>query len=219
MTRPSKITAADNANVQAESPRMTRSERAAARRPVLLEAAITCLSKLGYDATTEQIVADEAAISRTTMRRQFPSKTDLMAFVIEEAMKGDADFFTDSLDGLDDAGDQLVAYSTAAWKLTSRREGLAVIEILQAARVDETLAEKLKPVWDRIDSTSGAIALQRILNQEASASLSQLIIGIARGRAASGFLLQGEDGREEAEMLEKLLRAGVDSGVLDPEDN
>lgn len=47
-------------------------------RMKLIEAAIACLHRTGYSATTVSTVATEAGVSRGAMTHQFPAKTDLM---------------------------------------------------------------------------------------------------------------------------------------------
>ena len=63
--------------------RRTQAERSAATRKVLLDAAVNCLFENGYGATTTLMVAEAAGVSRGAMLHQFPSKADLMAFVVE----------------------------------------------------------------------------------------------------------------------------------------
>lgn len=210
MERKSEETLTEESRVDA--PRMTRAERISARRQTLLEAAIECFSTLGWATTTRKFVANEAGVSWTTMRRHFPSEADLIMFVVEAVLEKEAGLYGELLREIDNSDDLLLAYSSAAWKIASRREGIALLEILQGARSDPALAEMLKSLFKSMGSTAGAIALRKVLYTDLPAPLLQLILAIARGRAASlKSLPDGND--EEAQMLESLLRAGISAGM------
>ena len=58
--------------VMPRRPRQTQAERSAAMRARLVDAAIRCLNKHGYSATTVAMVADEAGVSRGGMLHQSP---------------------------------------------------------------------------------------------------------------------------------------------------
>lgn len=68
--------------------RRTQAERSATMRARIRKAAVMCLYKRGYGATTTVSVASTAKVSRGAMLHHFPSKADLMpaalAHVLEE---------------------------------------------------------------------------------------------------------------------------------------
>jgi AcrR family transcriptional regulator len=51
-------------------------------RARLIDAAIDCLNRLGYSATTLATIAEAAGVSRGGMLHQFPTKVDLMLAVV-----------------------------------------------------------------------------------------------------------------------------------------
>ena len=62
----------------AKPPRRTQAERSATTRARILKAAVNCLYRNGYGATTTVSVAASAKVSRGAMLHHFPSKADLM---------------------------------------------------------------------------------------------------------------------------------------------
>jgi len=197
-----------------KQPRKTQAERSAATRQVLLDAAVKCLFEHGYGTTTTILVAEEAGVSRGAMLHQFPSKADLMTFVVEAVFDDEVRQYGKLLKGLDDPRERLLAYPMAVWKLQSRPEGVAVLEIFQGSRSDPVLAKKLKPVQAKIDKAA-VTALQSEFPSGVSIPLLQLVVGVARGLAISQVIAPAaKSGREPIQLFQELLRAGMEAGLL-----
>jgi AcrR family transcriptional regulator len=197
--------------------RRTQAERSAATRSILLEAAIACLFEQGFGATTTSKVAQKAGVSRGAMLHQFPSKADLMTFVVESSCVRDLELYRELLMGAQAPRERLVAYPAAAWEVLSRPSGVAVLEVLQGSRSDPELARKLAPVLERIDAAASA-QLSREFPAGSSRALRQLVVGAMHGLAMMSLCgLDDEGVREAVPLLQKLLRSGLQAGVLDPE--
>ena len=196
--------------------RQTQAERSAATRQVLLDAAIKCLFEHGYGTTTTTLVAEAAGVSRGAMLHQFPSKADLMTFVVEAVFDEDIALYREMLKDVAGGRERLLAYPHAAWTLMGRPAGIAIMEIFQGSRSDPVLAEKLRAVQERID----AIAIARLeeeLHRAPSIPLMQLIVAVGRGLAIGGIIspaLQKSEGA--VELFQKLIQAGIEKGILDP---
>lgn len=218
MARGAESGAVKTAPAQAKKRRRkTQAERSAATRKVLLEASIKCLFEHGYGKTTTILVAEEAGVSRGAMLHQFPSKADLMTFVVEAVFEQEVELYAELLAGYDDPRERLIAYPLAVWKLQSRPEGVAVLEIFQGSRSDPVLAEKLKPVQAKIDQAA-ITALKSEFPRGPSIPLMQLIIGTARGLAISHVIAPaGQSGREPIELFQELLESGMKAGLLKPD--
>src|SRR5258706_10023170 len=80
--------------------RRPQAERSAETRSRLIAAAIACLHRLGYSATTVTVVAEEAGVSRGAMTHQFPAKTDLMLAVVRAVFRLDSDQYQASAGGM-----------------------------------------------------------------------------------------------------------------------
>lgn len=196
--------------------RQTQAERSAATRQVLLDAAINCLFEHGYGTTTTTLVAEAANVSRGAMLHQFPSKADLMTFVVEAVFDEDIALYRELLRDVSGAKNRLLAYPHAAWTLMRRPAGIAIMEIFQGSRSDPVLAEKLRAVQERIDAIAIA-ALEEELHRAPSIPLMQLIVAIGRGLAIGGIISPAlQDSEGAVRLFQKLIQAGIDQGILDP---
>lgn len=179
---------------------------------MLLDATVRCLYEHGYGATTTIMVAEKAGVSRGAMLHQFPSKADLMTFVVEAAHEEAVRIYAELLAGTDDPRERLLAYPEAVWKVESRPAGVAVLEILQGSRSDPELAAKLAPVEARIEANA-LEALSREFRHP-SPALLHLIVGAVRGLSITQVLRPDEDVTEAIQLLQRLLKAGVETGAL-----
>lgn len=216
-TAKSGARAAPEASEARRGQRRTQAERSASTRRAVVDAAIRCLYERGYGTTTTMLVAAEAGVSRGGMLHQFPTKHDLMAYVVEAVFEEEVRLYGEQLQGIDDPGERLLAYPTAVWKMMSRPAGVAVLEILQGSRSDKALADKLANAYDRIE----AEAHQR-LEQEFPGGISmplyQLIVAVGRGLSINQLIGNGKDGVGEAiELFRQLLKAGAEKHIFVPD--
>ncbi len=194
--------------------RLTQAERSAATRKVLLDASVKCLFEHGYGQTTTILIAEIAGMSRGALLHQFPSKADLMVYVVEAVFEEDAAMYRELLRNVTDPDERMVAYAMAAWKVQSRPPGVAVLEILQGSRSDVVLAQKLKPVEARIEETAKAI-LRQEMHRSISPALFRLMLGVIRGLSIQQVIApEGENVTEAIKLLQRLLRAGIQMGVI-----
>ncbi len=200
--------------VSAKPPRKTQAERSAATRKVLLDAAIKCLFEHGYGTTTTILVAEIAGVSRGAMLHQFPSKADLMTFVVEAVFEDEVKQYAKLLKNAKDPRERLLAYPLATWKLQSRPAGVAVLEIMQGSRSDPVLAKKLKPVQSKIEKAAIS-TLEREFPRGVSVPLIQLVVGVARGLAISQVIAPtARSGRAPIELFQKMLDSAIGDGLL-----
>lgn len=132
----------------ARAARRTQAERSASTRARLVVAATDALHRLGYAATSTNLVADLSGVSRGAMLHQFPSKALLMAAVVEASLEDDYAAYRAALLGADDPLDQICVISDTAWAQFRRPSGIAQIEIWTATRSDPELAAVVLPVHD-----------------------------------------------------------------------
>jgi AcrR family transcriptional regulator len=198
--------------------RRTQVERSASTREALLKATIKSLYEHGYGATTTTMVADEANVSRGAMLHQFPSKADLMIYVVEQVFDEAVTIYRELLAGIVNPRDRLVSYPQAVWKVDSRPAGIAALEILQGSRSDAELAAKLRPVEAGIKATAIA-RLSQEFPRPPSPALLHLIVGAVRGLAITQMLTPEENVAEAIELLQRLLQGGLEAGVLSGSDS
>lgn len=189
--------------------RKSQKARSARTRQLLRDAAIQCLSQHGYGMTTTTLIAEMAGVSRGAMLHQFPSKADLMIFVVESIFEEQAEYYREQLKAANDKRQRLLAYPEAVWASTRRPSGIAMLEIFQGSRSDHALAAKLSPVQARIDAIAIA-SLTKEFKREPSVAMFQLIVGAARGLALGEVIAPaGETGKDAILLLRELLEAAA----------
>lgn len=131
--------------------RRTQAERSAQMRARLIEAAIRCLDKRGFAATTTLLVAKEAKVSRGAMLHHFPTRTDLLLSVVKAVFEEDA---KKAAELLNDPGCTSEMLMENLWNSLIRPAGTAVREILQGVRGDRVLSRKLANLQRQLERDS-----------------------------------------------------------------
>ncbi|WP_035037604.1 TetR/AcrR family transcriptional regulator [Caulobacter sp. AP07] len=197
----------------AQSPRLRRpqAERSADTRAKLIQAAITCLYRTGYSATTVSSVADEAGVSRGAMTHQFPAKTDLMLAVVQSVFESDSAAYNATILEMEPAR-WLVALPQTMWSVISRPSGIAVMEIMLASRSEPDLAEKLRAQQKRIDERAHEWSAERVRAAglepapEAEA-IHELYVAAVRGLALEAVFMNNADGVQRSlRVLSDMMR-------------
>ena len=203
----------DAAGGPAERPkRRTQAERSAETRRVLLETAIRCLHGQGYAATTTLLVAQEAGLSRGAMLHQFPTRVDLMIFVVQSVFDDEIAIYDARLSAIADPRERLFSLPEIVWDVLSRPSGVAVLEILQGSRSDPALVERLAPIQAQIEQNALA-QLDRWYGSEAAASKTamRLVVWAIRGLSIAQVLAPDpEEIHKSVALLRRLLEAYVE---------
>ena len=139
---PERVTKAEPASAPT-SVRRPQAQRSAETQAKLIAAAITCLHRVGYSATTVTMVADEAQVSRGAMSHQYPTKMDLMLAVVEAVFESDSAYYRHTV-ATKTAKQWVLDLPETVWEVVSRPSGTAVMEIMLASRSDNELADKLR---------------------------------------------------------------------------
>lgn len=135
------------------SPRGSHAERSASMRQRLVDAAIACLCRVGYAATTTQLVMDEAGVSRGAMLHHFPTKVDLVIAVAEYAAAAQNRHVRRRLADFQSGMDRYLALTEATWEVICEPPALALVEIMIASRSDPALRERVPAVIARLQET------------------------------------------------------------------
>lgn len=177
--------------------RRPQAERSADTRAKLIQAAIICLNKDGYSATTVSTVAAEAGVSRGAMTHQFPAKTDLMLAVVEAVFLDDSDRYNQSIAEMEPKA-WLLALPETMWSVMSRPSGTAVMEILLASRSDPDLAVNVATLQARIDDRAHKWSGERLRaagvrpHPDAEA-IHELYVAAVRGLALEAVVTRNSD--------------------------
>ena len=191
--------------------RRLQADRSADTRAKLIEAAIVCLHRTGYSATTVSTVATEAGVSRGAMTHQFPAKTDLMLAVVQNVFDQDAAFYADTMAAMDPT-QFLLGLPDMMWGVISRPAGIAVIEIMLASRADAGLAERLRELQSAIDERSHKWSGERVRAagiepHPDGAAIHELYVAAVRGLAIEATFMNNQDGVQRAlKLLSEMMR-------------
>ena len=123
----------------AKPPRRTQAERSATTRARILKAAVNCLYRNGYGATTTVSVAASAKVSRGAMLHHFPSKADLMLATLTHVLELNQTNFTRAAAKIEDPWERYAALPDLRFEAAKQPAGVAFMEIMVGARSDETV--------------------------------------------------------------------------------
>ncbi len=135
--------------------------KSAQTRIAILEAAVDCLQRYGYAATTTQLISQTADISRGAMLHHYATKLELIAAVIDYTLYKRMELFlarirtlSESERVLDHAGIELY------WESLLTREFTAFLELSNASRSDPELRDIFLPKAQRYDRVERSAVLQ-----------------------------------------------------------
>ncbi len=125
--------------------------RGADVRNRIIAGMITCIVRSGFEATTVEHVMAEAGLSRGSILHQFPTRLELTVATAEQAMRAVMADAQERAGAIADPFERLVQYPQIMWETHTAPHGLALTDILLAARWDTELAEALLPVTSGIE--------------------------------------------------------------------
>jgi AcrR family transcriptional regulator len=191
--------------------RRTQEQRRTATRAALLSAAIRCLDKHGYGATTTVAVAAEAGVSRGAMLHHFPSKADLMLAVVEHVMDLNSRYFEAERLAIGDPWERYAAMPDLRWQLALQPHGNALMEIMVGARSDEVVRERYGEFQERLSARQGRRLAERAAEAGLSVSehdraVSRAIVFAIRGLAIEKQIAPDLDPEPVMSVLRELKR-------------
>lgn len=133
--------------------RRTNAERTATTRRQVIEAAITCLYEHGYTATTTSMIADVAGVSRGALLHHFPTKIDLMLALVDDVVARQQAYYTEALSHLAKGRERFIAMTELTWRAWSEPSGVAITEIMVAARSDHLLGDRFPALFADIQTS------------------------------------------------------------------
>ncbi|SDT90139.1 transcriptional regulator, TetR family [Halopseudomonas salegens] len=186
--------------------RRTQAQRTAETRQALIDAAVKIIYELGYGGATTAAIADEAGVSRGSITHQFGTRAALMAEVLRWVYQQEAQSYRELLSKLASTADP-ADWVTMCWTVMSKPSGLSVIEILQAARRDQVLAEQIMPMQRSIESDAlAAVAGLEQTDQSRRLDLMRMIVWSIRGLSLAKVIITDE---HEIDRVVDLLRRTV----------
>jgi len=130
--------------------------RGAKTRALLIDAAVNCLARYGYAATTTPMVAEMCGFSRGALQQQFPTRTDLMLAVIQATVEERDAFYAGERARVPAGKERFVAITDMTWATSSSPSGIALSELMLASRNDEVLRARCQPLFMHIIAREGS---------------------------------------------------------------
>lgn len=166
--------------------RRTQTERRAATRRALLDAALACLIEHGYEGTTTGRVCARAGVSRGAHQHHFGTRPALVAAALEELAMRRLEEIRGEVASLP-AGDARIEQALdAIWGWFNGPLFRASIDLAAAARTDPELRAQLAPVEARLSQGTLRCCRQMLADGVDDRSRDQLIqmtLGTVRGLA------------------------------------
>lgn len=189
--------------------RRTQAERAAISREKVIGAAVDCLARLGYAATTTNLIAATAGVSIGRLQHHFATKVDVMAAVIDHIQDANSRLLSTGSPDAASPRDRVEQFTRQLLAVFQQDTAAAAIEIRFAMKGDADLATALSPRFERYDS-SGFDELENLLIAAGIAAAgartwSKTIVAAIRGFAVErvGFYraTTTADGRDSLRLL------------------
>jgi AcrR family transcriptional regulator len=117
----------------------TQAERSASTKARLLDAAIECLTELGYAGLTTTEVARRAGVSRGAQIHHFPTKTDLVVAAVGHLFVRRLDEFRKAFADAPPGSDRLDEAIDLLWSMYCGPAFVSWLELWVAARSDPSL--------------------------------------------------------------------------------
>ena len=122
-----------------------QAQKSASTRKLIVEAALTCITKYGYAKTTTPIIANEAGLSRGAMMHHFSNRLTVIQAAIEYLHEKRLRAFRRAISTLPKDTPQLHDGLKAYWKHVTHPLYVAFHELAVASRTDKDLAKILRP--------------------------------------------------------------------------
>lgn len=112
-------------------------------------------------------------------------------------------------------GTRISDWPLLLWEVLSQPSGLAVLEILQAARSDPALAEHVGPVQDEIERASARSVRERLGLPEDNVAAVRLLVWAIRGLTIGQVLVPNPaEMRDSVELFRKILEKAAPGGDI-----
>lgn len=195
--------------------RRTQAERSASTRGRILDAAVHCLFRHGYGATTTVSVAASANVSRGAMLHHFPSKADLMLSTLAHVLELNAANLEAERARIADPWERYAALPDIRLAAGAQPAGVAFMEIMVGARSDETVRARFSEFQSQLATRSS----QRMSEwaKEAGVQATDRDLAVSRtvtlaifGLSIQRQVLPNVDTEEVLEVLRDLKRGAME---------
>lgn len=198
--------------------RRTQAERTNGMKRALIDATIAVIHRLGYGGATTALIAEEAGVSRGAILHHFGTRAVLMAEVIRDVFEKERAEY-DRLDAESHLGHNVSDWPSMLWQVFRKPSGLAVLEILQAARSDAELAELVTSTQQAIEDLAQESMTATYGSSRGPMFMDEmrLIVWAIRGLSIAQVLVKDpEEIGGSVALFSRILKAADEAGVFAP---
>lgn len=200
--------------------RRTQAERTTEMKRALIDATITVIHRLGYGGATTALIAEEAGVSRGAILHHFGTRAVLMSEVIRDVFEKEREEY-DRLDAESHLGHNVSDWPSMLWQVFRQPSGLAVLEILQAARSDAELAELVTSTQQAIEDLAQDSMNTMFGSPRGPDFMDEmrLIVWAIRGLSIAQVLVKDpEEIGGSVALFTRILKAADEAGVFLPKE-
>jgi AcrR family transcriptional regulator len=198
--------------------RRTQAERTSDTKRALIDATVAVIHRLGYGGATTALIAEEAGVSRGAILHHFGTRAMLMAEVIRDVFEKERAEY-ERLDAESHLGHNVADWPSMLWQVFRKPSGLAVLEILQAARSDKELAELVTSTQQAVEDLAQDTMTATYGSSRGSLFMDEmrLIVWAIRGLSIAQVLVKDpEEIGGSVALFSRILQAADDAGVFAP---
>lgn len=157
--------------------RRTQADRSDETRRRTMDAAIICLCRDGYPATSTSSVAEQAGLTRGAILYHFPTNIDLILAVADEAVRRSSDRRRALLKAHPRGIERFRSLTDVSWTVQQEPEAMALLEILIGSRGDAELVSRLPALLERFEAyeLGGVLELTHDLGLKDDARVEAMI--------------------------------------------
>lgn len=171
--------------------REPQQERSRETRRRLLEAAVECLTELGWTGTTVVVVAERAGVSRGAAQHHFPTREDLVNATVNFVSDAQSEHMRQRAAELPADGNRRRAVIEMLLNLYAHPSFCAALHLWVAASTDEQLGAVIKPLERRVGREAHQRAVELLEADESVPGVREAVqatLDLARGLGLANLL-------------------------------
>ncbi|KZL09421.1 HTH-type transcriptional regulator BetI [Pseudovibrio axinellae] len=159
----------------------TQAEKSDRMRKEILLAAICCLHEFGYHRASIKKITEKTRFSQGALQHHFPTKEDLMVFVLQRLLSKSVRLTLEWLNEINEDKSRISELTIKWWtNQANSPEYLTMMEILVAARTEDTLRRRIKPTFDNFARVTDDRILAIFDSKKISQSTARTLISASR---------------------------------------
>ncbi|MPY77115.1 MAG: TetR family transcriptional regulator [Actinophytocola sp.] len=173
------------------SVRQPQQDRSRQTRRRLLDAAVACLTELGWTRTTVVVVAERAGVSRGAAQHHFPTREDLINAAVNHVSEVQLEELAEHVAALPTDGTRRRAVVEMLLNLYTGPSFRAALHLWVAASTDEPLGEVIKPLERQVGREAHRMAVNLLDVDESVPGVRETVqatLDLARGLGLANLL-------------------------------